>query len=67
VKRQLGYNSPADLTDVYPQLYRNSVSAHVQTAIRYLNVTSRGQQCIAGLYSNVFCAERELNLFGPKR
>ena len=56
MNRQLGYNSPTDLTDVYPQLYRNSVSAHVQTAIRYLNVTSRGQQCIAGLYSNVFCA-----------
>jgi hypothetical protein len=67
MNRQLGHTSPADLTDLYPQFYWNSVSAHIQTAIRYLNVTSRGRQWIAGLYSNVFCAERELNLSGPKR
>jgi hypothetical protein len=67
MNRQLGYASPADLTDQYPQFYWRSVSAHVQTAIRYLNVTSRGRQWIAGLYGNVLCAERELNLSGPKR
>ena len=67
MNRQLGYASPADLTDQYPQFYWHSVSAHIQTAIRYLNVTSRGRQWIAGLYSNVLCAERELNLSGPKR
>jgi hypothetical protein len=67
MNRQLGHASAADLTDLYPQFYWNSVSAHIQTAIRYLNVTSRGRQWIAGLYSNVFCAERGLNLSGPKR
>jgi hypothetical protein len=67
MNRQLGHTSAADLTDLYPQFYWNSVSAHIQTAIRYLNVTSRGRQWIAGLYSNVFCAERGLNLSGPKR
>jgi len=67
MNRQLGYASPADLTDQYPQFYWRSVSAHIQTAIRYLNVTSRGRQWIAGLYSNVLSAERELNLSGPKR
>jgi hypothetical protein len=67
MNRQLGHTSAADLTDLYPQFYWNSVSAHIQTAIRYLNVTSRGQQWIAGVYSNVFCAERGLNLSGPKR
>ena len=67
MNRQLGYTSPADLTDLYPQFYWNSVSPHVQTAIRYLNVTSRGRQWIAGLYGNVYRAERELNLSGPKR
>ncbi len=51
---QLGYSSPADLTDLYPQFYWNSVSAHVQTAIRYLNVTSSGRQWISNLYSNIF-------------
>ena len=61
MNKQLGYASPADLTDLYPQFYWNSVSSHIQTAIRYLNVTSSGRQWIANLYSNVFRAERELS------
>ena len=67
MNRQLGYTSPADLTDSYPQFFWSSISPHIQTAIRYLNVTSRGRQWIAGLYSNVFCAERDLALCGPER
>jgi hypothetical protein len=67
MNRQLGYESPADLTDLYPQFYYNSVSPHIQTAIRYLNVTSSGRQWIATLYANVFRAERELSLSGPER
>jgi hypothetical protein len=66
MNRQLGYTSPADLTDQYPQFYWSTVSVHVQPAIRYLNVTSSGRQWIASLYSNVFRAERELNLSGPQ-
>jgi hypothetical protein len=67
MNRQMGYASPADLTDKYPQFYWNSVSAHIQTAIRYLNVTSSGRQWIANLYGNVFRAERDLSLSGPQR
>ena len=67
MNKQLGYGSPADLVHVYPQFYFNSVSAHIQTAIRYLNVTSSGLQWIATLYSNVFRAERELSLSGLER
>ena len=66
VNRQLGYASPADLVDLYPQFYWNSVSPRVQTAIRYLNVTSSGRQWIANLYSNVFRAERDVSLSGPQ-
>ena len=58
MNRQLGYTSPADLIDQYPQFYWNSISAHIQTAIRYLNVTSSGRKWVATLYSNVFRAER---------
>jgi hypothetical protein len=57
MNRQLGYASPADLVDRYPQFYWSSVAPHIQTAIRYLNVTSSGRQWIANLYSNVFRAE----------
>jgi hypothetical protein len=67
VNRQLGYSSPADLVNLYPQFYWNSVAPHVQTAIRYLNVTSSGRQWIANLYSNVFRAEREISLSGPQK
>ncbi|HEV2714399.1 MAG TPA: hypothetical protein VGU64_03985, partial [Terriglobales bacterium] len=62
MNRQLGYTSPADLTELYPQFYWDSISPHIQTAVQYLNVTSRGRQWVASLYSNVFRAERDLNL-----
>jgi hypothetical protein len=67
MNKQLGYASPADLTDLYPQFYYNTVAPHIQTAIRYLNVTSSGRQWISSLYSNVFRAESELSLSGPER
>jgi hypothetical protein len=67
LNKQLGYESPSDLVEKYPQLYWNSISPHIQTAIRYLNVTSSGRQWIAGLYSNVFRAERDLRHSGPQR
>jgi len=64
---QLGYTSPADLVNLYPQFYWKSISPRIQAAIRYLNVTSSGRQWIAGLYSNVFRAERDITLNGPQR
>jgi hypothetical protein len=67
MNKQLGYASPADLTDLYPKFYWGSVSPHIQGAIRYLNVTSSGRRWIANLYSNVYRAERELELSGPER
>ena len=67
MNKQLGYASPADLVDLYPQFYWSSVSALIQCAIRYLNVTSSGRQWVANLYSNIFRAERELSLCGPQR
>ncbi len=66
MNRQLGYQSPSDLVDKYPQLFWDRVSPHIQAAIRYLNVTSSGRRWIAGLYSNVFRAERELRHSGPQ-
>ncbi len=66
VNRQLGYDSPADLVNRYPQFYWNSIAPHIQTAIRYLNATSSGRQWIANLYSNIFRAEREISLSGPQ-
>ncbi len=67
MNKKFGYKSPADVVDLYSQFYWNSVSSHIQTAIRYLNVTSSGRQWIANLYSNVFRAERDRNLSGPQQ
>jgi len=66
VNTKFGYTSAADLIDLYPQFYFDGLSAHLQTAIRYLNVTTRGRQWIASLYSNVFRAEREPSLLSLK-
>ena len=67
INRQLGYDSPADLVNRYPQFYWSTVSPHVQTAIRYLNATSSGRQWIANLYGNIFRAECEITLSGPQQ
>jgi hypothetical protein len=66
LNRQLGYQTPADLFDKYPQFYWNSVFPYTKEGIRCLNVTSSGRQWIAGLYSNVFRTERDLHLSGPE-
>src|ERR1019366_2089308 len=67
MNRQLGYESPADIVNRYPQFYWNIVAPHIQTEIRYLNMTSSGRQWIASLYANVFRAEREISLSGPQK
>jgi hypothetical protein len=66
INAKLGYETPADVVYKYPQFYWKRVSPQIQTAIRYLNVTSSGRQWIAGLYANVFRAEREVSLSGPQ-
>jgi hypothetical protein len=66
LNKQLGYGSATDIVDKYPQFYWHRISPYIQEAIRYLNVTSSGRRWIAGLYSNVFRAEREPRLSGPQ-
>src|ERR1700721_1316119 len=67
LNKQLRHHHPADRVYKYPQFYWNNVAPQIQTAIRYLNVTSSGRQWIASLYGNVFRAERDLNLSGPQQ
>jgi hypothetical protein len=67
VNRELGYGSPSDIVERYPQFYWNSIAPHIQSAIRYLNATSGGRQWIANLYGNVFRAEQEISLSGPQQ
>ncbi|MBR0751529.1 metal-dependent phosphohydrolase [Bradyrhizobium jicamae] len=66
INRQLGYESPADIVDRYPQFYWSMVAPNIQDAIRYLNMTGSGRQWLANLYGNVFRAEREIGGSGPQ-
>ena len=66
LNKKLGYGTPADIVFKFPQFYWTNVAPQIQLAIRYLNVTSRGRQWIANLHSNVFRAERQVNLSGPQ-
>lgn len=66
INRQLGYDSPADIVNRYPQFYWDTVAPHIQTEIAYLNKSAIGRQWIANLYSNVFRAERDISLSGPQ-
>jgi len=67
LNRQLGYSSPADLVERYPDFYWTTVSPHLIEAMNYLNVTADGRQWIANLHSHVFCAQHSFALMGPQR
>ncbi len=67
LNRQLGYTSPADLVERFPDFYWQRVSPHIEEAAAYLNVTAAGRQWIANLHSHVFCAEHAFALMGPQR
>ena len=62
---KLGYDSPADLIERYPQFYWSKVEHHIGDALRYLEMTMEGKQWTATLYSNVFAVEHNRQRIGP--
>lgn len=66
MNKQLGYSSPADLVDKYPEFFWNCVSMHLDAGIKYLNLTVSGRQWIANLHHHVLCAENAQRLMGPQ-
>jgi hypothetical protein len=63
--RQLGYESPADLVDKYPEFFWANVQPHIGHALRYLELTTQGKQWVANLYNNIFQVEHRTSYFGP--
>jgi hypothetical protein len=55
----MGYKSVADLRASYPHFYWSVVYPLVQTALRYLAVTTKGRRVIARLFTNVYLVELE--------
>lgn len=55
--KHIGYKSPEDVRENYPNFFWQFVSPHVGPAIEYLRVTREGRQWEAGLYSHIFSEE----------
>ena len=66
VNEKLGYNSPADMVDRYPQFYWSKVERYVGDALRYLEITMEGKQWTATLYSHIFAIEHDRRRMGPQ-
>src|SRR5580692_8165556 len=57
VSERLGYASPADMADLYPQFYWSKVERYLGDALRYLDMTIEGKQWTATLYSHILAIE----------
>ena len=66
VHEKLGYGSPADLVDHYPQFYWNRIERYIGDALRYLEMTMEGKQWIATLYCHIFAIEHNRRRMGPQ-
>jgi hypothetical protein len=66
VHEKLGYSSPADLVDHYPQFYWNKIERYIGDALRYLEMTMEGKQWIATLYCHIFAIEHNRRRMGPQ-
>ncbi len=66
VNEKLGYNTPADMVDRYPQFFWNKVERYVGDALRYLEMTMEGKLWTATLYSHIFAIEHNRRRIGPQ-
>jgi hypothetical protein len=63
---KLGYISPADMVDRYPQFYWSKVERYIGDALRYLEMTMEGRQWTATLYAHIFAIEHNRRRVGPQ-
>jgi len=66
VHKKLGYESPADVVDRYPQFYWSKIERYIGDGLRYLEMTMEGKQWTATLYSHVFAVEHNRRRMGPE-
>jgi len=59
MNKTLGYRTPGDLRQNYPNFFRNVVYDYIQPALRYLQMTLRGKQIITNLQANVLQVDHE--------
>ena len=63
---KLGYRTPADLAEGYPDFFWTSVYPYVKDAIKYLQLTRNGKQHVSNLFGHVFAAEHNEHQLGPQ-
>jgi hypothetical protein len=66
INEKLGYTSPADLAECYPQFYWSKVERYIGDALRCLDMTMEGKQWTATLYSHIFEIEHNRRRMGPQ-
>jgi len=66
IAEKLGYHTPADMIERYPQFFWNKVEKHIGQALRYLDMTMEGKQWTATLYSHIFAIEHNRRRTGPQ-
>jgi hypothetical protein len=66
IHEKLGYSSPADMVERYPQFYWSKVERYIGDALRYLEMTMEGKQWTASLYSHIFAIEHNRRRTGPQ-
>jgi hypothetical protein len=59
---RLGYASPADLREGYPNFFWKMVSEQIGPSLRYLRATQEGREWVFNLYSHVFSEEHRQTL-----
>jgi hypothetical protein len=62
---QLGYKSPMDLVERYPEFFWSQVQPLIGSALRYLEQTVEGKQWVAQLYNHIFQVEHRASYLGP--
>ena len=65
LSKKLGYNSPADLVDQFPEFFWSQVQPYIGPALRYLEQTMAGKQWVAQLYNHIFQVDHRASYFGP--
>ena len=55
--KAMGYDTPEDLRESYPNFYWNMVSPYLTKGLTYLKATREGRQWLASLYSHIFVQE----------
>jgi hypothetical protein len=66
INDKLGYKTPADVVDRYPQFFWSKVEGYIGDALRYLEMTMEGKQWTATLYSHIFAIEHNRRRIGPQ-